>query len=241
MTRLRGPKMIKPEGEKAWAILNELVFGDNATGGQDVAVRPEILPIDWSQVFGRDARMGLEIGFNRGRFLRGLATRHPDRNFIGIEIQRRFCWRLANQLGASETPNNLRILWADAKLVTPTLFPKPTFDDIYITFPDPWWKRRHAKRRLVDTRFASELARIIKDDRLVWVKSDVPAISEEIAEALASTQLFTQPEKFEADELPLTHREAKCIDQGLPIYRFQVRRNPRESSTVDAVELTDKI
>ena len=216
--------MIKPEGPAAWAILNEMVFGDNAIGGQDVAVRPEILPVDWSKVFGREARMGLEIGFNRGRFLKGLAELYSDRNFVGIEIQRRFCWRLANQLGSSDQVRNLRILWADAKLVTPALFPEPTFDDIYITFPDPWWKRRHAKRRLVDTRFAQELARILKPERLVWVKSDVPAISEEISEALASTQLFTEPTSFDVEELPLTHRETKCIGQGLPIYRFKVQK-----------------
>ena len=106
--------------------------------------------------------MAMEIGFNRGRFLRGLAEKFPERNLVGIEIQRRFVWRLANQLGRDGGPKNIRVLWADAKAVSRSLFPESMFSDIYITFPDPWWKRRHVKRRLVDTDFATELNRVLR-------------------------------------------------------------------------------
>ena len=143
MSRLRGPKSIKPSGPSAWAILNERVFGDNDIGGQHVLPKSEGLPLSWPDVFGRDAPMALEIGFNRGRFLRGLAEKFPERNLVGIEIQRRFVWRLANQLGRDGGPKNIRVLWADAKAVSRSIFPEPMFSDIYITFPDPWWKRRH--------------------------------------------------------------------------------------------------
>ena len=95
MPRLRGPLTERPSGDHAWPILNEHLFGDQGVGGHDRIVRPEVLPLDWTAIFGREAPISLEIGFNRGRFLTELALSRPDENFVGIEVRRRFCWRLA--------------------------------------------------------------------------------------------------------------------------------------------------
>jgi len=169
--------------------------------------------------------MSLEIGFNRGRFLSALAEEYPHQDFVGIEVRRRYCWLLANVLGDRlPEPNNLRIIWADAKAVTRHIFGREVLDNIYVTFPDPWWKNRHAKRRLVDTHFAEELAGLLKPGGRVWVKSDVPAIADEIADSLAGVKTLGAREPFSESELPLTHRETKCIAEGLPIIRFVVRR-----------------
>ncbi len=225
MPRLRGTTQTKPEGESAWAMLNQTLFGDNGRGGYNVTTVPEALPFDWSATFGREARLGLEIGFNRGVFLRGLSKRFPERNFVGIEVRRRYVWRLTHLLGDDvEAPRNLRLIWADAKRVTTDLFAAGSVNDVFITFPDPWWKKRHAKRRLVSTDYASDLARLLPVGGVIWVKTDVPAIAEEIRESLASVAALGAPEAFGADELPLTHREGSCIKAGLPIYRFRVEK-----------------
>ncbi len=223
MPRLRGAKIQKPEGHDAWPLLNAYLFGDNAIGGHDVTVKPESLPVDWAAVFGRAAPLNLEIGFNRGRFLTSLAQRQPEENFLGVEVRRRYCYRIANSLaGADPKACNLRVIWADAKAVCTAILATGNLKNIYVNFPDPWWKRRHVKRRLVDSKFASDLAQLLEPGGKVWVKSDVPAIADEIQQALASVSSFGEFHTFDEDALPLTHREKSCIRSGLPITRYWV-------------------
>ena len=104
------------------------------------------------------------------------------------------------------------------------LFPPGSLDGVYINFPDPWWKKRHAKRRLVTMDFAAELAAMLHPGGRIWVKSDVPAIADEFAEAFADVPSLSAPVPFEQATLPLTHRETACVAQGLPIVRYHVTR-----------------
>lgn len=225
MPRIRGHLTEKPDGPTAWPILNGLLFGDQSIGGHDVSVRTDVLPLDWADIFGRVAPMSLEIGFNRGRFLTSLAAQRPEENFVGIEIRRRYCWRLAQLMAKdAQEPGNLRIIWADAKAVSRVIFGESVLDNVYVTFPDPWWKKRHAKRRLVDTRFGAELAGLLKPGGILWVKTDVEPLALEIREALAAQDNLSAPEPYKQDDLPLTHRETNCIRDGLPIWRFAVTR-----------------
>ena len=223
MARFRGSLTGKPEGEYQWPILNGHLFGDQAIGGQHVRVRDEVLPFSWADVFGCEAPLSLEIGFNRGRFLSALATRFPAQHFVGIEIRKRYCWRLAHDIAHGLIPvKNLRIVWADAKAITDTVFGPSALDNIYITFPDPWWKKKHAKRKLVDTGFADELATLLRPGGHIWVKTDVADVALEIAQALAGVKTLSTASEFNEDDLPLTHRERNCIAANMPIHRFRV-------------------
>lgn len=227
MPRLRGAPTQPPSGDAAWPLLNEALFGSNWRGGHDCAIRSEVLPWDWSKAFGREAPRTLEIGFNRGMFLSALAARWPDHDHVGIEIRRKFCWRLAQVVAEHpEGPRNLRLLWADAQLVTAALFVPGSLAHVFVNFPDPWWKRKHAKRRLVNEDFAQVLHRQLQPGGWVWVKSDVPAIAEEIGESLAATPGFGPRVPFGLDDLPLTYRETSCLRAGLPIERYKVQRLP---------------
>lgn len=230
MPRLRGASPVMPTGEAGWPLLNATLFGDAARGGHDCPIRPEVLPWDWDLVFGRAAPRTLEIGFNRGRFLSALAARWPDHDHVGIEIRRKYCWRLANLLAEDpacqgpEARRNIRLVWADARLVTPALFTRGSLSHVFVNFPDPWWKRKHAKRRLVNEDFAQVLHDQLAPGGWVWVKSDVPAIAEEIGESLAATPGFGPQVAFGEGDLPLTYRETRCLQQGLPIIRYRVQR-----------------
>lgn len=225
MPRLRGPQIAMPDADSAWMLLNARLFGDNAIGGYDVAVQPEILPFDWQATFGRQAPRTLEIGFNRGRFLRAMAEKWPDHDHIGIEVRRRYVYRFAQLHGRPDTAaRNVRVIWADAKRVTGPLFAEQKLDAIFINFPDPWWKKRHHKRRLVQTDFAQEMMGLLAPGGRIWVKSDVPAIADEIDGVLAQTAGLGDRKPFAQDDLPLTHREARCVATGLPITRFSYGR-----------------
>lgn len=229
MPRMRGQQIAMPEPELAWIMLNARLFGDDALGGYDEVLRPEALPFDWPEVFGRDAPRTLEIGFNRGRFLRAMADRWPDHDHVGIEVRRRYVYRFAHLYGEKSAEGeplvgNVRVIWADAKRITGPLFAAQKLDAIFINFPDPWWKKKHHKRRLVQTDFASEMAALLAPGGRIWVKSDVPAIAQEIDEVLAQTEGLCDRQPFGEDDLPFTHREVRCVKQGLPIARFSYGR-----------------
>lgn len=225
MPRLRGPAIELPPPEERWPFLNEHIFGDPLKGGYHEQPTPEASPWSWDRVFDREAPLMLEVGFNRGKFITALAERFPDHNVVGIEIRRRFGIRLTQLVSSAGGPRNLRVAWGDAKLLVPFLFEPGTLSAMFITFPDPWWKKRHEKRRLVDTQFAAEIAERLAPGGVVWVKSDVPMIADEIRDALVARPEFDDPVPFAQDDLPLTHREASCVRKGLPIYRFKLSRN----------------
>lgn len=224
MSRLRGPKAIRPDND-SHILLNRQLFGGHEKGGKTLDIDMSTLSLDWATVFNRPGELALEIGFNRGVFLEELAKREPDVNVLGIEIQRRFCWRLANLLAENnESPTNIRLIWADAKLVTTALLKPNSVSDIYINFPDPWWKKRHHKRRLVDTSYAAELVQILAPDGEVWVKSDVKDIADEIYASLEAQAALELSSPYLPSDKPFTHREGKCVAQGMDIHRFRFKK-----------------
>lgn len=224
MGRLKGPMPPAPAGDEPWPILNAVLFGSHEVGGYHVAPRPEVLPLRWPEVFGRDAPRTLEIGFNRGRFLADLAARRPAQDHVGIEVRRRYAWHVAHRLAAEGGPRNAAVIWGDARLLVPALFGPGELEDVFINFPDPWWKRRHAKRRLVDPEMATHLATVLRPGGSVWVKTDAAVIADAITRVLADEPRFTGPISFGEADLPPSYRERRCMAQGLPITRFRFER-----------------
>ncbi|HET8551120.1 MAG TPA: tRNA (guanosine(46)-N7)-methyltransferase TrmB [Gammaproteobacteria bacterium] len=118
-------------------------------------------PIDPEQVFGRRAPLTLEIGFGNGEALTALAAQQPERNFIGIEVHRPGVGRLLNALDTHGL-DNVRVVSHDAVEVVDAMLPAAAVDQVLIYFPDPWPKKRHHKRRLIQPAFVDKLARIVK-------------------------------------------------------------------------------
>ncbi|HET7307085.1 MAG TPA: tRNA (guanosine(46)-N7)-methyltransferase TrmB [Gammaproteobacteria bacterium] len=118
-------------------------------------------PIDLEQIFGRRAPLTLEIGFGNGEALAALAARQRERNFIGIEVHRPGVGRLLNAL-ESDDLDNVRVISHDAVEVIDAMLPVAAVDQLLIYFPDPWPKKRHHKRRLIQPAFVAKLARIVK-------------------------------------------------------------------------------
>ena len=112
-------------------------------------------------VFGRDARRTLEIGFGNGDTLAELARRHPEEDFIGVEVHRPGVGRLLNAL-ETERLTNVRVACEDAVQLCGERLPDACLDAILIYFPDPWPKKRHHKRRLLQPEFAALLAMKLK-------------------------------------------------------------------------------
>ncbi len=113
--------------------------------------------IDFEALFGRRAPVVLEIGFGNGAALAAMAAAAPEKNFLGVEVHRPGVGGLLQRL-AEQGLTNVRVAQADAKALMEQSIPDGSLDAVYLFFPDPWPKKRHHKRRLLQPEFA-ELAR----------------------------------------------------------------------------------
>ena len=114
------------------------------------AMLPEKLPQPWDcqALFGRQAPMELEIGSGRGLFITQVAMATPDRDFLGIEISKKYA-KLCAVLIAKMQLTNAVMVCGDAQAVIRERIPDNLLAAVHIYFPDPWWKRKHRKRRIV--------------------------------------------------------------------------------------------
>jgi tRNA (guanine-N7-)-methyltransferase len=114
-------------------------------------------PLDFAAIFGREAPRTLEIGFGNGESLVALAAAHPDRDYLGIEVHRPGVGHL--MLRAEELAlANVRAICRDAVEVLRECLAPATLDEVLLYFPDPWPKKRHHKRRIVQPDFVALVA-----------------------------------------------------------------------------------
>ena len=137
---------VTPAQERAWTEAWP-AFGRDYEG----------VALDLDEFFGRGAPRCLEIGFGAGEVIGALAKAHPETDYLGIEVHRAGVGRLLLRAQA-ERLANLRILCHDAVEVLENSIADQSFDSILIFFPDPWHKKRHHKRRLIDAAFVEVLA-----------------------------------------------------------------------------------
>jgi len=136
--------------ERAW---RELWPRYGIEDGEDV--------LDLAAVFGREAPVTLEIGFGNGESLAALAAASPDRNFLGIEVHRPGVGHLMLRAEAGAL-SNVRILCRDAVEVLERRIADAALDEVLLYFPDPWPKKRHHKRRIVQPAFVELVARTLR-------------------------------------------------------------------------------
>ncbi len=114
-------------------------------------------PVDWNRVFGRRAPRFVEVGFGNGEALLTLAEAHPERDYVGIDVHPPGVGRLLAGL-ALKGLENVRLFRANAVEVFGKCFVDESLDMVYVWFPDPWPKKRHQKRRLIQRDFVSLVA-----------------------------------------------------------------------------------
>lgn len=144
------------------------------------------LPRDFDASFGRQAKRTLEIGFGNGEALRFSAQLDPARDHIGIEVHAPGVGRLLNAL-ALDDARNVRLYHHDAVEVLEHEIADAALDEIRIYFPDPWHKKRHNKRRLVNPGFAALLARKLAPGGRLHLATDWQDYAEQMWEVLDAT------------------------------------------------------
>jgi tRNA (guanine-N7-)-methyltransferase len=136
----------------------------------DGADSPE--PIDWVSLFGNANPVEIEVGMGKGQFLLDSALARPDTNFFGIEIARKYQLYAATRYAVRKLPN-VKTACADAKVLLRDCVPTGSVAAVHVYFPDPWWKKRHKKRRVFTPGFAADAARVLKPGGKLHIATDV--------------------------------------------------------------------
>jgi len=140
-------------------------------------------PIDWLNLFGSSKSITLEIGFGNGQSLVDLAQKNPDQGFVGIEPHRPGIGQLMLAL-QEKGISNVRVIEGDAADIVPARVPKGLIESILVFFPDPWPKKRHHKRRLLNYPFIEVLADRLKVDGILHIATDWDEYAHEILDAV---------------------------------------------------------
>ena len=175
-------------------------------------------PLDLERAFGRVAPKVLEIGFGMGETTAAIAAAYPRNDYLGIEVHTPGVGSLLRRADAAGLAN-LRVIQHDAVEVVERMIPPSSLDGIHLFFPDPWPKKRHHKRRLIQPPFVALLASRLKPGAYLHVATDWQDYAQQILEVLSGEPLLAntapgyapRPEwrpltKFESRGLKLGHR-----------------------------------
>ena len=181
-------------------------------------------PVSVAQIVAGAGPLMLEIGPGRGRFALELCAHNQDQRLIAMEIRRKLAFQLDERLTQKGWASRARCFAEDAREALVRIGPDASVDQVAIHFPDPWWKKRHAKRMVVGDGLVNEIARLVKPGGVVLVQTDVDD------RAAAYYPRFAEHPAFESQGAPYvedspfaparSNREALAIVDGLPVYRM---------------------
>ena len=192
------------------------------------AVLPTILPgpPSWRAVFGRAAPLEVELGFGRPHFLLERGAEAPDRDVVGIEWKGKWPRAVWEKQALGEA-KNVRAIHGNAWLLFGALFAPASLASVFLNFPDPWWKAKHKKRRIVTDGFARLLVSRLAPGGMLLVQTDVASLLEEYLARVEAQPGVHNPHGRGrlCPKKPVgasSHREKRCRADAVPIFRAVV-------------------
>jgi len=183
---------------------------------------------DLDQAFGRSAPKILEIGFGMGETTAEIAANHPENDYLGIEVHTPGMGGLLKRI-AERGIDNIRIIQHDAVEVLTHMISPSTFDGAHIFFPDPWPKKRHHKRRLIQPAFVALLAERMKSGAYVHVATDWQEYAEQVLAVLAAEPRLCNTADGYAprpEYRPQTKFETRGLKLGHGVWDIVFRKRP---------------
>jgi tRNA (guanine-N7-)-methyltransferase len=190
----------------------------------------EQLPNPWdaATLFSRAAPLEIEVGSGKGLFLRSAAAARPEANFLGIEIARKYAEFTAAAM-AKRNLQNAVIVQADALRIFQELVPDDSLAAVHVYFPDPWWKKRHRKRRVMRESFVRDIERTLLPGGSLHFWTDVEEYFFATLAILAAETKLAGP--LPAPELPAasdmdyrTHFERRVRKANEPVFRSEFKK-----------------
>jgi len=180
--------------------------------------------VDKADIFEREAPLELDLGCGDGSFLLGMGAHYPEHNFLGTERLlgrvRKVC-RRADREGL----DNVKVLRLDTSYTVRWLMPKDAFHRIHLLFPDPWPKKKHHKRRMVQTPFLEDVRQLLEPGGEFLFKTDHPDYFEQACEHIDAFEGLDEVEWPEdAFFYPETDFERLWKGEGKPIFCKRLRK-----------------
>lgn len=186
-------------------------------------------PLNWDEIFQRQAPLAVEVGCGNGEFLVNWAQSQPDWNFLGIELSLTSSERIQSRI-FSHHLKNVRVLRDDARFALPELFPDFSITQLVMNFPDPWPKKKHQERRLLNSSFVATLGAILK------IGGRFELFTDQQWYATEAKKYFTANSLFKCEEIEnvfkrevSTKYERKWREQYRPIYHFKATKKYHKS------------
>jgi len=192
---------------------------------------PDELPRPFcaNTLFGRDAPLEVEVGSGKGLFMNSAATANGDHNFLGIEVSHKYARFAAARLAHNGLTNAVMVD-GDAVPLLREWLPDASVAAVHVYFPDPWWKKRHEKRRVLQEPFLKDIQRVLVPGGSLHYWTDVKERFEETIPLIQNVTSLTGP--LEVPEKPpehdldyRTHFERRMRKHGEPVYRSEFRKD----------------
>lgn len=216
--------------QRAWDRHGERFLLDVPRGRATTSVAPHHL-LDQGAAFGRVAPLVVEVGSGAGEVLVHAAERHPERDFLAVEVYRPGIAATLACLGRHEL-TNVRLVLANAVDVVRTMLPAGSVTELWTFFPDPWPKARHRKRRLVDDEFAAQVAEVLRPGGVWRLATDWADYAEQMREVAARSPDFTNRYAGPTAGAPTSRLAGGQVDagdgfaprfEGRPMTRFEAK------------------
>lgn len=205
----------------------------SSDSGQTIASEAELVPanclavVNFEEIFGRPGPIEIDLGCGDGSYLAAIAAANPNSDFLGVERLRgrvATTVRRIERLGLS----NARVLRFEISYAVERLLPPGSVAAFHIMFPDPWPKRRHAPRRLVNEKFLASLHRALITGGGVRIATDDAQYFRQITALVARTGLFAVISENTA-AIATTKFERRFAQEGVPIQRLALRKASPET------------
>jgi tRNA (guanine-N7-)-methyltransferase len=183
---------------------------------------------DLSALFWRVSDVYLELGFGDGRAMKSMAMQHPENDYIGVEVHRPGVGRLMREL-EEEGISNVRVVCEDGSEVLRQNIPENSLAGIMIFFPDPWHKKKHHKRRLIQSSFVHMAAQRLKPGGRLHLATDWEDYAEQMLEVLSAEALLENTDPGSSyverpENRPLTKYEQRGVRLGHGVWDLVFRR-----------------
>lgn len=181
--------------------------------------------LDLAATFGRRAPVVLEIGFGMGETTAAIAAAQPGVDFLGIEVHGPGVGALLARVQA-QSLRNLRVIRHDAVEVVTHMLAPASLAGVHVFFPDPWPKKRHHRRRLIQPWFAREAARVLRPGSRVFLATDHEDYANQMEQVFGDDPDFTLLTRQIGGDAPLgvTNWEVKFRAEGRAIFKFEYAR-----------------
>lgn len=187
--------------------------------------------VDFASLMPGEGPVEIEIGPGRGGFLFERAEAAPDRRLLGLEIRLKWSAVVDERLRKAGLGARARVLNADAREALTRLRPDGCVDTFYLHFPDPWWKKKHAKRLVMNPDLLDQVARLLRVGGEFYVQTDVEERAEQYEAQIGAHPAFEpagdvegSPRLIENPYGARSPREHHAIRDGLPVTRLRYRK-----------------